>query len=287
MRFWILFFILKLTSLSDTLIMVGNYGTFENAVSVSSGREEFIFVSDISLNQIYKFNREGKLLANFGGTGMGENELNEPYSVDATNGLDVLVTDFRNNQLKRLDYDLRFIQLFNFNLYNLMADFSSKIYNPRSVCVIQTGEIFLLCDAGLYKAAKIVNYLEIPVIFASSVAGKGKVQKPSKIVPGVQLDVWILDLFSGDILNYSNSGVFLKSIKNRENYIPISFTSAGNYIYILYNGYVLVYNMKNNSYVQKLSFQHIDELKDISILKYENLILLSKSTLYLYNIIKE
>ncbi|MCX7878986.1 MAG: hypothetical protein N2510_10170, partial [Ignavibacteria bacterium] len=152
MKFFFLFLICYSYCLSDTLIHLGNFGTFQNAVSVSCGREEFVFVSDLSSNLIYKFDFSGKLLSSFGGTGLGENELNQPYSIDATNGLDVIVADCRNNQLKRLDYNLRFIQLFSFNIYNLTAEPSSKIYNPVSVSVLSTGEIFFLFDAGLYRA---------------------------------------------------------------------------------------------------------------------------------------
>ncbi|KXK55211.1 MAG: hypothetical protein UZ05_CHB002000646 [Chlorobi bacterium OLB5] len=110
--------------------MISSFGKFQNAVSITTAREEYIFVSDLDANVIYKFSRSGSKLAAFGGAGLGQNELNQPYSIDASNGLDVLVADYQNNRIKRLDINLNFILQFDFNSYNLTAESSKKIYNP-------------------------------------------------------------------------------------------------------------------------------------------------------------
>lgn len=187
------FFAGSVFSQDDSLIYLGSFGNFRNAVSISSAREEFIFVSDLESHKILKFSGDGKELASFGGAGLGENELNQPYSVDATNGLDVLVADFQNNQIKRLDINLNFILSFDFNNYNQTAESSAKIYNPRSVMTISTGDIFVICKASGYSAAKLSDYSIVSFLFGSNSVGADRLDQPVKIIKGNQLDLWILD----------------------------------------------------------------------------------------------
>ena len=143
---------------NDSLVLKGSFGKFKNAVSISTAREEFIFVSDLEDNKIYKLSTTGVELASFGGSGLGQNELNQPYSIDASNGLDVLVADYQNNRIKRLDINLNYILSFDFNSYNLTAESSKKIFNPNGVMTLSTGEVYVLCDATNYKAARINDY---------------------------------------------------------------------------------------------------------------------------------
>jgi hypothetical protein len=193
----------------DSLKYLGNFGHFRNAVSISSARGEFIFVSDLETNKIFKFSKDGKELASFGGAGLGDNELNQPYSIDASNGLDVLVADYQNNRIKRLDLNLNFIQSFDFNSYNLTAESSRKIFNPRSIMTMSTSEIFVICDATNYRAAKLNDYSEVSIIFGSKSVGIDKLDSPVKIVKGNQLDVWILE--DGQMkFNFSNFGTYSK-----------------------------------------------------------------------------
>ncbi|MBL8017149.1 MAG: hypothetical protein JNK43_07770, partial [Ignavibacteria bacterium] len=169
------------TTRSKELEFLSSFGKFRNAVSVSTAREEFVFVADLETNKIYKLDKNGAELASFGGPGMGENELNQPYSIDASNGLDVLVADYQNNKIKRLDINLNYLLAFDFNSYNLTAESTRKIYDPKGILTISSGEVFVLCDASNYRIAKINDYSEVSIVFGSNSLGQEKMDDPVKM----------------------------------------------------------------------------------------------------------
>lgn len=287
--FLIIAFALTLkTSLSqDSLQPVSMFGKFENGVSISTAREEVIFVSDLGANKIYKFSQDGKVLGSFGGSGMGINELNQPFSVDASNGLDVLIADYQNNRIKRLDINLNYIAQFDFNAYNQTADSPDKIYNPRSIASLSTGEVFVICDATNYKVTKVSDFIELKLVFGSNTIGHDKLDKPGKIVKGSQLDVWILDRGTNEILNFNNFGSYVKKITPQDTVINVAFYNDN--LFILHKTGVTVYDLKKGQYTKLYTYSLKENSKDvtltdIALLDKSTVLLLSPKTIYKYNI---
>ncbi len=268
-------------------MLLESFGGFQQAVSISAAREEFIFVSDLGSNKIYKYSKEGKELANFGGTGLGANEFNQPYSIDATNGLDVLVADYQNNRIKRLDLKLNFITEFNFNSYNQTAETQRKIYNPSSVVTISTGEIFVICDAGNYKAAKINDFTEVGVLFGSSSFGLDRLNKPFKAVSGNSLDIWILDKAANEVLNFNNFGVYIKKLKAPLDSPLISIAYYNDNLYILFNQALIIYDLKRGQYSKYYGYPYLKNISDFAMLDKNTVLILSKVKVYKYKIHKE
>jgi len=199
--FFYIFLPVILNAQNDTLSISSRFGEFTDASSITASRGEYIYVSDIGLNKIFKYNAEGKLLAEFGGTGIGRSGLNQPVSIDATNGLDIFICDYLNNRIVRLDDKLNLISIFDFNSYNSGVQSSKKIYNPKSVTSISTGELLLLCEAGNFNAIRIREFSDINLYFGQFYDG---IIDPFKIVKGNSLDVWILEKSSNDLLNFNN-----------------------------------------------------------------------------------
>ncbi len=269
---------------ADTLLYTGSFGKFQNAVSITTAREEFIFISDLQTNKIYKISATGSELASFGGSGLGQNELNQPYSIDASNGLDVIVADYQNNRIKRLDINLNYILAFDFNSYNLSAESDRKIYNPRSVLTISSGEVFVICDATNYKAAKINDYSDVSVVFGSNSIGYDKLESPVKVIKGNQLDIWILDKKTNDLVNFNNFGVFVKKIANRENNPVISIAYFNENLFILHPNGLMIYDLKKGQYTKFYSIPAIKNLTDIALLDKNTVLLLSKDSVHKYTI---
>ena len=268
----------------DSLVFIDSFGGFQNAVSISTAREEFIFVSDIESNKIYKLSSTGKELASFGGSGLGQNELNQPYSIDASNGLDVIVADYQNNRIKRLDMNLNYILSFDFNSYNQSAGSGRKIFDPGGVVTLSTGEVFVICDATNYKAVKIANYTDVDALFGSNNIGYDKLDEPVKIIKGNQLDVWILDKKNSDIVNFNNFGVFVRRIKNREKNPIKSVAYFNDNLFILHSNGLIIYDLKKGQYSKLYSFPAIKNLTDISLLDKNTVLLLSKDMVHKYSI---
>ncbi|MBZ0202770.1 MAG: hypothetical protein K8I03_07125 [Ignavibacteria bacterium] len=269
----------------DSLQLTGSIGKFTNAVSISSSREEFIFVSDIAENKIYKLDIDGSEVASFGGTGLGNNELNQPYSVDASNGLDVLVADFQNNRIKRLDYSLNFLLSFDFNSYNLTAESTKKIYNPKSILTLSSGEIFVLCDASNYKASKINDYNDVSILFGSNSIGAERLENPVKMVKGNQLDLWILDKGTNEIVNFTNFGVFSRKIKSKFDEAILSVCNFNNNLYILYESGLLIYDLKRGQYTESYyKYPYIKNITDITVFDKNTVLFLSKNMAHKFRI---
>lgn len=265
--------------------MISSFGKFQNAVSITTAREEYIFVSDLDANAIYKFSRSGSKLAAFGGAGLGQNELNQPYSIDATNGLDVLVADYQNNRIKRLDINLNFILQFDFNSYNLTAESSKKIYNPSGVMTLSTGEVYVICDAANYKAAKINDYSDVSIVFGSANLGIEKIENPSKIIKGSQLDMWILDKNTGDLVNFNNFGVYQRRLANTDKKNPvISIANFNDNLFILHSTGVTVYDLKRGKYSRFCYIPLIKNLTDIAVIDKSTVLLLSKDSVHVLGI---
>ena len=269
---------------NDSLIFNGTFGKFKNAVSISIAREELIFVADLDENKIYKLSKTGAELASFGGTGQGPNELNQPYSIDASNGLDVLVADYQNNRIKRLDINLNYILSFDFNSYNLTAESSKKIYNPNGVMTLSTGEVYVLCDATNYRAARINDYSEIGIVFGSNSIGTERLDEPVKLVKGNQLDMWILDKKTGDLVNFNNFGVFVKKISKRGKNPIKSIAYFNDNLFILHSNELIIYDLKKGQYSKFYSFPDIKNLTDIAVLDKNTVLLLSKDKVHKYSI---
>ena len=273
-----------LKSGNDSLVFISAFGDFQKAVSVSTAREEFIFVSDIQTNKIHKLSALGSEIASFGGPGQGDNELNMPYSIDATNGLDVIAADYLNNRIKRLDMNLNFIMSFSFYNYNLTAESSKKIFNPSGVTTLTSGDLFILCDATNYKAAKINDYSEVSLVFGNSNLGAEKMEEPAKIVKGNELDIWILDKGSNNILNFNNFGIFLKKLTPPEKSPVISIAYFNDNLFILHKSGLMIYDLKKGQYSDFYLYPYIKNLKDIALLDKSTVLLLSLNMIYKYSI---
>ncbi len=259
-----------------------SFGKFQNAVSISTAREEFIFVSDLQSNKIYKLDKNGAELASFGGSGMGENELNQPYSIDASNGLDVLVADYQNNKIKRLDINLNYLMAFDFNSYNLSAESTRKIYDPKGVLTISSGEVFVLCDASNYRVAKINDYSEVGIVFGSNSLGQEKMDEPVKIVKGSQLDMWILDRKTNSILNFNNFGLFVRKIEMLSPGAIISIAYFNDNLFILQKSGLVLYDLKKGQYVNFYTFPDIKNLTDVAVLDKNTVLFLTRDSVHKY-----
>lgn len=272
-------------SLKTSLEPLSSFGKFQNAVSISTSREEFIFVSDLEANKVYKLSTEGVILATFGGTGLGANELNQPYSIDASNGLDVLIADYQNNRIKRLDINLNYISQFDFNAYNQTAESQDKIYNPKGIINLSTGEVFVLCDATNYKVAKVTEFVELKLLFGSNTLGYDRLDSPSKIVKGSQLDLWIYDKATNEILNFNNFGTYVKKLSPRDAVISMAFYNDN--LFILHKQYIAVYDLKKGQYSRLIQYTletGVKSLTDIALLDKSTVLLLSPKQIIKYKI---
>lgn len=272
---------------SDSLNFADSFGKFQSASAISTSREEFIFVADKQTNQIHKYSDKGRELVVFGGSGFGNDQLNMPVAIDATNGLDVFVSDYQNNRIQRYDIKLNFIASFNFNTYNLTSDNSQKIYYPFGIAFLNTSEIFVLADASTYKVVKLKSLDEVSFLFGSSSTGYEKVIDPVKVVRGANLDVWIFDKSIDAVLDFDNYGTFVRKVENPETSPIVSIAYYKNNLYILTGKSLIIYDLKSNKFSNYYGYPVSGKgLVDLAILKEDTILLLAKDQVYKFTINK-
>ncbi len=245
------------------------------------------FVADNQTNQIHKYSADGKELIVFGGSGFGNDQLNMPMAIDATNGLDVFVCDYQNNRIQRYDIKLNYIASFNFNTYNLTADNSQKIYYPYGIAFLNTSEIFILADASTYKVVKLKSLDEVSLFFGSSSTGYEKIVDPQKVVRGANLDIWVLDKSVDAVLNFDNYGTFVKKLQNPETNPIISIAYYKNNLYILTGKSLIIYDLKASKFSNYYGYPVSgNNLVDAAVLNENTVLLLAKDQVYKFTITK-
>jgi hypothetical protein len=181
------------------------------------------------------------------------------------------------------DTILIFISLQHLITYNLTADNSRRIFYPYGIAFLNTSEIFILADATNYKAAKLKAFEDVSNVFGNSNIGADNLVSPKKIVKGTNLDVWILDAGTDDIVNFDNYGTYVKRLRNPEKDSIISISYYVDCLYILKKSSITIYDLAKGGYAAFYYFEKISEnLKDLAVINKNNILILSDKKIYKY-----
>lgn len=271
----------------DTLYTEKSFGNFQSAEAISTARDELIFVSDSRANQVIKFNSKGEQINSVGGSGFGQNQLNKPMGIDASNGLNVFVCDNMNNRIQKYDINLNYISAFDFNTYNVTALNSDKIFYPSSLAFLSTSEIFVLADATVYKIVKMKSFDEVSLLFASGNLGVDKLYNPAKIVKGSNLDTYVLDKSTNDIINFDNYGTYVKKLQKGDSSKIVSLTYYNDVLYILKEKYLVSYDLKAQRYLNLYFLEQTGNpgYVDVAMLNKNTVLVLTQNKVLNFKII--
>ncbi len=274
--------LISISNAGDSLFIKAEFGSFSDASSITICRKTFIFVADKSQNTLYKFDLDGNLLIKSGASGFGSYELSEPISLDATNGLDLFVCERRNNRIQKFDLNFNPILTFDFNSYNYSNQNIDKVFNPGSICVLATSDIFAIYESTKNRVVKLKTFSSIESTFGS-VFGVDRLKLPTKIISGKDLDVWILDNEGKQISNYDNTGVLLNQVQIKLNSPVLSITRYEDKLYLLTQEQVLIYGLSKKAYIEGLSLQKINsKFVDIISASNNSFYILTKEKVYNY-----
>ncbi len=93
-------------------LLQSEIGDFSNAFAFSINPQGFIYISDISTNEIYKLDTLGNTKKFIGGYGWDASSFSDPVDIFATT-LNIFVADKNNNRIQIFDKDLNFLSEFN------------------------------------------------------------------------------------------------------------------------------------------------------------------------------
>lgn len=82
---------------------------FDNASAIDADPSEIFYVTDRGRDIVVRLNNSGAVLSTWGGPGANNQSLDDPASIDATNGLRILVADEGNGRIQWFTNDGIFV----------------------------------------------------------------------------------------------------------------------------------------------------------------------------------
>lgn len=155
-----------------------NQTGFRNPEGLSVSPAGYLYVADTGNHRIVKLHSDGRQIATIGGFGWEAEQFDRPVSLDASNGLDVLVVDFQNHRIQRYDKDLHFLASFFSS-----ADWpeSQQFGYPRDVALSPQGELFCL-DGENNRILKLDITGTPQMSFGDFDAGQGRLIDPKRFL---------------------------------------------------------------------------------------------------------
>ncbi|PKL89646.1 MAG: hypothetical protein CVV23_04020 [Ignavibacteriae bacterium HGW-Ignavibacteriae-2] len=265
-------------SFSQTFLFENEIGRFTSASSFSINSAGFIYVTDISKNEVLKLDRKGKVLKSVGGFGWGNESFDNPIDVNA-NMLNVYVTDHNNNRIQFFDKDLNF--LFEFNSKNIENNRYAFAY-PKSCVVSNQGDMFVL-DGDNQRILKFNTKGNFVSEIGNTDSGEYALDNPKKLAISNDGKLFVSDGQMVKVFDYFGTGIikinselknanlnvsgFILTINDNNKiklldllkgdnkfveFIPkesdediVSSIAINNYLYVLTPTCILIYSYKN------------------------------------------
>ncbi len=118
---------------------------------------DHIFVVESGKHRILKLNYDGDVVATLGGVGSGDYQFDRPIDVDATNGLQIYISDNRNMRVQI--YDRRFRYL---SSIKTEVPFTNRQMKPTQIAVNDFDELFVFDEVSksILKFDENGNYID-------------------------------------------------------------------------------------------------------------------------------
>jgi DNA-binding beta-propeller fold protein YncE len=85
----------------------GSYGTengqFEEPVGIAVDSSNSVYVSELQMNRVQKFDANGVYLTQWGSTGTGNSQFNDPFCVAVDSSGSVYGSDLLLNRIQKFD----------------------------------------------------------------------------------------------------------------------------------------------------------------------------------------
>ncbi|HKI77891.1 MAG TPA: NHL repeat-containing protein [Ignavibacteriaceae bacterium] len=243
------------TALSQQYVLQGSIGNFRNASSFYVTSAGFIYVTDVSSDEIIKIDTLGNKLKDAGGYGWAESTFDYPSDVFAT-PLNVYVSDKNNHRIERFDKNLNYIsQLFTRNNENP----SERFGYPISCATSNQGDLYIL-DSENKRIIKFNLFGQFEQNFGGFDAGAFALQDPKKLSVSPSNNIYVLDEFRIVIFDQFGNGI--RIINLEENFSDINIVA--NHLTANNKQHIYIANLKN-SQPELVKATLIGEINDIIV----------------------
>jgi hypothetical protein len=165
-----------------------------------------IWILNAERNTLHLYDKAGVLQREVGGPGWLDGQFDRPSGVWARNGIDVFVADYGNHRIQRFDRQLAFVS----SLSTRDSDVPDQRFGyPTDVALSRMGDLFI-CDGENQRVVKVNRLSQVEKAFGGFDAGRGKLEKPTRIAIGPLDNVYVLD--GSRILVFDSFGNFLHEL---------------------------------------------------------------------------
>lgn len=119
------------------------YSGLNNPTSIYA-TQQHIFVVESGKHRVLKLDHSGELLETVGGLGNGDYQFDTPTDIDATNGLKIYVSDYRNNRIQIFDRRFQFLT----SIKREQSTGINRAIRPTQIAVNKFGELFYYDEAS-------------------------------------------------------------------------------------------------------------------------------------------
>lgn len=248
----------------DTTLEKGNeFVGFKNAVSETVDGKGFIYVLDNESNEIIKFDDKLKEVKRTGRKGWNNGELDSPTNIDGSSGLDIYVSDGVNYRIQRFDLNLSYVSSLVTNTSTF--DEKLKFNTPVASVVLNTNALYVV-DGENKRIVYYPDGITPTTYFGGFQSAQKPFMEPSKLLKDGFNCLYVFDKKSGSIYKYDNFGNYVKTI---EYSIIKSVSIYNNIIYIFTGSELLLYDIRKNAYINKISLsKEFSEMQVSDILVY-------------------
>jgi DNA-binding beta-propeller fold protein YncE len=203
-----------ISSLPQNYKLENKISQFSNASSFYINPAGFIYVTDISTDEVTAIDTLGNLLKKIGGYGWRESAFDNPVDVFA-DALKILVADKNNHRIQRFDKNLNY----NFRIYTRASDFEEERFGyPLSVSMSNQGDLFIL-DSENSRVVKFDIFGNFLQNFGGYDYGNYALQKPLQLAVSMQNNIFIID--GNQVIIFDQYGNGIGKITGADEFISI------------------------------------------------------------------
>jgi hypothetical protein len=210
----ILFLLIGTVIFPQKFQLENKIGHFVNASSFYLNSAGFIYVSDISTDEITVLDTLGNLLKNIGGYGWRQSAFDKPADIFA-DALKVYVADKNNHRIQRFDKNLNF----NFQILTRQSEVEQERFGyPLSAVMSNQGDIFIL-DSENSRIVKFDIFGNFLQNFGGYDYGNYALQKPVQLAVSMQNNIFVVD--GNQIIMFDQYGNGTGKISGTEDFTSI------------------------------------------------------------------
>lgn len=256
-------------------ILSHQIGSFANAESFSVSQSDFIYVTDIEKDEIYKLDLNGTVLKFIGGYGWSEAAFDNPVDIFAST-LNVYVTDENNDRIQFFDKDLNFISQFSSqNISNPEYDFRY----PTSAVISPLGDLFIL-DSDNSRILKFNLNGNFSLEIGNYDAGSYALRDPIKFDISSDSKLFVLDGDEIKLFDQFGGGLHKFEIEPG----AVNLQIQRDVLSISYPNKITLFYLRNKERNKVgYTFDEKDTIKDSFVYK-DQLFVLTENTILVYNL---